>query len=44
MEIGLQDSQDTLEHNSFAAELWGLRDGLMLCCNLNIPCLIVELE
>nr|POE80708.1 putative ribonuclease h protein [Quercus suber] len=30
--------------NNFAAELWGLRDGLMLCCNLNKPCLIVELE
>lgn len=22
--------------NSFVAELWGLRDGLMLCSNLNI--------
>lgn len=30
--------------NSFAIELWGLRDGLMLCCNLNVPCLIVELD
>ena len=30
--------------NSFAIELWGLRDGLMLYCSLNIPCLIVELE
>lgn len=30
--------------NSFAAELWGLMDGLMLCCSFNIPCLIVELE
>lgn len=32
------------ETNSFAAELWGLRDGLMLCCSLNIPCVIVELD
>lgn len=30
--------------NSFAAELWGLRDGLILCFSLNISCLIVELE
>lgn len=30
--------------NSFVAELWGLRDGLMLCSNLNIPFLIVELD
>ena len=30
--------------NSFAAELWGLRDGLMLCCGLNIPYLIVEID
>ncbi|KAL0013744.1 hypothetical protein SO802_000813 [Lithocarpus litseifolius] len=30
--------------NSFAAELWGLRDGLMLCCSLNIPCLIFEID
>ena len=30
--------------NNFVAELWGLRDGLMLYCSLNIPCLIVELE
>ena len=27
---------------SFVAELWGLRDGLTLCNNLNIPSLIVE--
>ena len=30
--------------NSFVAELWGLRDGLMLYCNMNISCLIVELD
>ena len=30
--------------NSFVAKLWGLRDGLMLCCNMNISCLIVELD
>ena len=30
--------------NSFVAELWGLRDGLLLCSNLNIPFLIVELD
>ena len=30
--------------NSFAVELWGLRDGLMLCCSLNIPYLIVEID
>ena len=30
--------------NSFAAELWGLRDGLLLCSSLNIPCLIVEMD
>ena len=29
---------------SFVAELWGLRDGLSLCNNLNIPSLIVELN
>ena len=30
--------------NSFAAELWGLREGLKLCCNLNIHCLVVEMN
>lgn len=30
--------------NSFVAELWGLRDGLLLCNNLNIPALIVEMD
>ena len=30
--------------SSFKAELWGLRDGLTLCCNLNISSLIVELD
>ena len=29
---------------SFAAELWGLRDGLMMSCSLNISSLIVELD
>ena len=24
--------------------LWGLREGLILCCNLNIECLVVELD
>ena len=26
------------------AELWGLRDSLILCCNLHLPSLIVELD
>ncbi|KAL0002947.1 hypothetical protein SO802_016728 [Lithocarpus litseifolius] len=30
--------------NCFAAELWGLRDGLSLCLSLNIPCLVVEVD
>ena len=30
--------------SSFVAELWGLRDGLMICCNLNISSLVVELD
>ena len=30
--------------NSFIAELWGLREGLIMCCNLNIAPLIVELD
>ena len=30
--------------NSFIAELWGLREGLLLCCNLNIDFLLVELD
>lgn len=30
--------------SSFKAELWGLRDGLTLCSNLNISALIVELD
>ena len=30
--------------NSFVAEQWGLRDGLLLCSNLNIPALIVEMD
>ena len=30
--------------NSFEAKLWGLREGLMLCYNLNISCLEIELD
>ena len=30
--------------NSFMAEMWGLREGLIMCCNLNIASLIVELD
>jgi len=30
--------------NSFIAELWGLREDLLLCCNLNIHSLIVEVD
>ena len=30
--------------NSFAAELYGLRDSLLLCSSLNISCLIVEID
>ena len=30
--------------NSFTTELWGLREGLLLCCNLNIEALVVELD
>lgn len=30
--------------NSFVAELWGLRDELILCNNLNIIFLLVELD
>ena len=30
--------------NRFMAELWGIRDGLILCCNLHLPSLIVELD
>ena len=30
--------------SSFVAKLWSLRDGLMLCSNLNILSLIVELD
>ena len=30
--------------NSFMAKLWGLRDGLILCCNLHLPSLIIELD
>ena len=30
--------------SSFAAEWWGLREGLQLCWNLNISCLEVEMD
>ena len=30
--------------NNFAVELWGLRDGLLLCSSLNISCLTVEIN
>ena len=30
--------------SSFVAELWGLREGLILCCNLNITSLEIELD
>ena len=30
--------------NSFIAELWGLREGLLLCCNLDIDFLVVEVD
>lgn len=30
--------------DSFVAELWGLKDGLILCCNLNITSIVVELD
>ena len=30
--------------NNFMAELWGLRDGLILCCKLHLPSLIVKLD
>lgn len=30
--------------SSFFAELWGLREGLKLCCHLNIHCLEIELD
>ncbi|KAK9987636.1 hypothetical protein SO802_027875 [Lithocarpus litseifolius] len=30
--------------NAFAAELWGLREGLMLCRSLNLSALVIELD
>ncbi|KAK9997522.1 hypothetical protein SO802_022208 [Lithocarpus litseifolius] len=30
--------------SSFIVELWGLREGLLLCCNLNIESLVVDLD
>ena len=29
---------------SFVAELWGLREGLFLCSNLNVQFLVIELD
>ena len=37
-------SRNIVSTTSYAAELWGLRDGLALCCKLNIPSLVVELD
>ena len=30
--------------NSFTAEIWALRDGLLLCCQMKLPAVIVELD
>ena len=30
--------------NSFTAELWALRDGLLLCWQLNVQAVIIELD
>ena len=30
--------------NNFSVKLWGLREGLIMCCNHNIASLIVELD
>ena len=30
--------------SNFAAKLWGLREGLQFCCNLNISCFEVEMD
>ena len=30
--------------NSFTAEAWALRDGLLLCCNLKLSAVVVELD
>ena len=30
--------------NNFVAELWGLREGLMLCRSLNLSSLVIELD
>ena len=29
---------------SFAAELWGLRDGLLQCLNLHLPTIEIEID
>ena len=30
--------------NSFSVEIWALRDGLMLCHQMNLPAIIIELD
>ena len=30
--------------DSFVAEIWALRDGLQLCCHLNIGAVVIELD
>lgn len=30
--------------NSFIAELWGLRDGLLICNNCNFDCVEIEMD
>lgn len=30
--------------NSFVAEMWGLRDGLLICCSCNFNCVEIELD
>ena len=32
------------DHKQFCCRMWGLKDGLMLCCSLNISSLVVELD
>ena len=44
MAAGLGALLDILAQLSFIVELWGFREGLLLCCNLNIDFLVVELD
>ena len=30
--------------NSFITEMWGLRDGLLMCCSYNVSCVEIELD